>query len=148
MRAHCRAFRIRGYGAADQRCSPITPTCAAAVGAWQAGAISAEQFLARGYAVIYLHRAGCEMPFARALKPFTTNILDSLRSLTPDERVRGCVVGASATVDLRNLLLFKRFILVLQRRRQGNLRWSRRCSRRKWNGHLRSTRRLSGTTCC
>ena len=47
------------------------------------GAVSAEQFLAQGYAVIYLHRTTCEQPFARSLKKFSEGLLDNLTLQSP-----------------------------------------------------------------
>ncbi|CAN0121236.1 unnamed protein product, partial [Ectocarpus sp. 4 AP-2014] len=40
------------------------------------GAVSAEQFIARGYGVIYLGREGCAAPFARRFQELVSNHVD------------------------------------------------------------------------
>jgi len=61
------------------------------------GAISAEEFLKAGYAVIYMHRKTCEQPFARTLKKFSANLLDNLRLQSP-----GYFGGGSTTFTAQN----------------------------------------------
>ena len=61
------------------------------------GAVSAEEFLKAGYAVIYLHRTTCEQPFARALKTFSESLLDNLELQSP-----GYFGGGSTTFTAQN----------------------------------------------
>ena len=61
------------------------------------GAVSAEEFLQAGYAVVYMHRTTCEQPFARTLKKFSENLLDNLQLQSP-----GYFGGGSTTFTARN----------------------------------------------
>eukprot|EP01043_Picozoa_sp_COSAG02_P034885 COSAG02_NODE_2465_length_8785_cov_21.743610_1_plen_306_part_00 len=61
------------------------------------GAISAEEFLKAGYAVIYMHRTTCEQPFARSLKKFSDSLLDNLQLQSP-----GYFGGGSTTFTAQN----------------------------------------------
>ena len=61
------------------------------------GAVSAEEFLKAGYAVIYMHRTTCEQPFARTLKKFSENLLDNLQLQSP-----GYFGGGSTTFTAQN----------------------------------------------
>jgi phosphopantothenate-cysteine ligase len=65
------------------------------------GAISAEQFLSRGYAVIYLHRTGCVMPFARVLQAYASNIMDHIQ---PTEKEGGGVFLSAFSPAQRDAL--------------------------------------------
>lgn len=61
------------------------------------GAVSAEEFLNAGYAVIYMHRTTCEQPFLRTLKKFSENLLDNLQLQSP-----GYFGGGSTTFTVQN----------------------------------------------